>query len=429
MKFNYALLLLTLSFDPVFADDLPLHDMKSPHGIEFSFMQSDVQSTVAVSVAFKYGIGSDPQEKPVSAFAACAMLMKGAGGKSSSELYESFQDYGGSFNVSPAEDTVNMEISAPLKGILNTAKLANFVLLNPDFPEKKLAFYREDFAKKIEEFSAYPEFKTQVLFSTTAIKKHPYSNANMPKAADVRNIQVADLKPWAEQHFHKVGIVVSVVGDITQTEAGAIVDGLLDGIAPNTPLLPSPPIVLEAHGDKPYVVEAETGDQVILTMGTVWTEPMDLKSNVAMDILTRIFGDGQKARVFKDVREATGATYGLQYSWNIYDHGAVNTISGRIAKAASEKTIAIVKSSWDRFRAEGPSPEEIADGKASLAQNFADMVRNHTWVANYVRDQLTGGSTIAEVAHIPSLAEKLDVTDPSYRKQFFAENPIIVITK
>jgi zinc protease len=429
MRVIVALALLLFSVRHVFAADFALQDLKTQHGIEFSFLQSDAQSTVAVSVAFKYGLGSDPLDSPAIGALACGFIVKGAGGRTSSELFESFQDFGGNLQVTPTPDNVVVELSAPGKGILGAAQLSNLILTKPDYPAKNFPLWREELAKRIEEADRYPEVQVQRAFTNAASEPHPYFNAIMPTADSVRRVDYASLKPWVARHFALDGIVVSVVGDMNAAEASAIVDALLAGLPAATDLQPSPKVTLKARPTVPTLIAAGTGDQAILMMGSVWTRPLKVEDGLALDILSRIYGDGQKARVFKDIREATGATYGLQYSWNSNAEFGMHFISGRIAKAESDKTVALVKSSWDRFRASGPTASEIADAKASLAQNFSVMTRSHTWFANYVRDQMTSGDSIALIAKIPSLAEKIDVTQKLYLDQFFSENPIVVIAQ
>ena len=411
------------------AKDLPVVELKTPHGITFTFLHSDVQNTVAVSVAFKGGIASDPIDGPATAFAVSRLMMEGAGGKSASDIYESMQDVGGSFSVTPNPDEIYADLSAPAKGILGAAKLANLILTKPDFPERKFLQSRESLAKKIEEALAYPEFAVQNAFMTAAIEQHPYENAIAPRPEAVRNIQLSDLRPWTSRHFKTDGIMVSVVGDLEPADASGMVDALLDGLPARSDLPITPPVKARSLPVGVINVAAKTGDQAVLTLGTVVTGPVTLEQWFALDLLSRIFAGDQKSKLFKDIREATGATYGLQSSWNIYAQGSINLVSGRISKKDTDKTIALVKKSWDEFRTSGPSSGDVTNAKATSLQNLGDLRRNHVGLAGYIRDNLTGHLTTAQIATLPTIIENLNLNDTVSLALFFPENPIIVVAQ
>lgn len=429
MRIFFAVLVWALAVGTSWAGDLPVVELKTPHGITFTFLRSDVQNTVAVSVAFKGGIATDPAEGSATAFAVAGMLMEGSDGKSASEIYESMQDFGGQFNVSPTPDEIYADLSAPAKGILGAAQLANLILTKPTFPEKKFLQSRESFAKKLEEMAAYPEVAVQTAFTTAAIEPHPYMAAISPQANSVRALQITDLKPWTARHFNTGGIMVSVVGDLEPLAAAAIVDALLEGLPTTSDLPDTPPLKIKTAPLQPIIISAKTGDQAIVSLGTVAATHVTVEQWFGLDLLSRIFAGDQKSRLFKDIREATGATYGLQSSWNIYTQGSVNLVSGRIAKTGSDKTIALVKKSWDNFRTSGPTADEVSNAKAVMMQNLGDLRRSHVAMAGNIRDNLTGHLSAAQISKIPSLIESLDLNDKATLALFFPENPIIVVAQ
>ena len=164
------------------ADNLPLQDMKSPHGISFTFLKSDIQNTVAVAMAFKHGMASDDPAAPATALLVPALMMQGADGKSASELFEAFNDTGGSVSVSVQPDQTYAEVSAPLKGIQSAAQLAHLVLSKPDFPLKKFLERREAYAQSLEEYDAYPDSAVQKAFHAAVVEPHVYWRFFTPSA-------------------------------------------------------------------------------------------------------------------------------------------------------------------------------------------------------------------------------------------------------
>ena len=242
IKAFLAFVLLPLYLRWAFAGGLPLVEFKTPRGFPVIFYRSDIQDTVAIALAFDCGLACDDPKGPAVGQLAPSLFLEGADGKNSSELYESFQDVGGDFSISSTLDQTYAAISAPSKGIDGAVTLANLVFRKPDFPTSRFLRKRETAAQRIEEASAYPEFRLQKAFFETAFNTHPYVNSLLPVAANIRTITRDDVVKWRENHLALDRIIVSVVGKIDQGQAGVLVDKLLGGLPVKNSLPPVPKI-------------------------------------------------------------------------------------------------------------------------------------------------------------------------------------------
>ena len=429
IKAFLAFVLLPLYLRWAFAGGLPLVEFKTPHGISVSFFRSDIQDTVAIALAFDCGLACDDPKGPAVGQLAPSLFLEGADGKNSSELYESFQDVGGDFSISSTLDQTYAAISAPSKGIDGAVTLANLVFRKPDFPISRFLRKRETAAQRIEEASAYPEFRLQKAFFETAFNTHPYVSSLLPIATNIRTITRDDVVKWRESHLALNGIIVSVVGKIDQGQAGVLVDKLLGGLPVKNSLPPVPKINFKTTASVPVQVKGDKGDQAILMMGTAYPRDAVLKDWMVGNMLSAIFSGDQKSRLFKDIREANGATYGLQPSINFFEAMGTNTVSGRVSKVALQSTIDIALKSWNRFRNEGPTPVEIENAKANQLNMLNILSRNHVQLAGTLRDYRTGHWSTAELATLPSLIKGLNLNDPTVLKRYFSERPIVVVAQ
>ena len=411
------------------ADGLPLIEFKTPKGFAVSFYRSNVQDTVAIALAFDCGLACDDPYRPAVGQLAPSLFLEGADGKSSSELYESFQDVGGDFSISSTPDQTYAAISAPSKGIDGAVALANLVFRKPDFPMSRFIRKRETVAQRIEEASTYPEFRLQKAFFETAFDKHPYVKSMLPEAADIRSITHSDILKWRESHLALNGIIISVVGKIDQTQAGILVDRLLDGLPAKSNLPPVPKINFKSVISNPIQVKGDKGDQAILTMGNAYPRDIALKDWLAGNMLSTIFSGDQKSRLFKVIREANGASYGLQPSINFFEAMGSNSVSGRVSKVALESTIDITLKAWRTFRVEGPTPSEVENAKANQLNVLNILSRNHVQLAGTIRDYRTGHWSTAELAGMANLIRGVNLNDPAVLKRYFSENPIIVVAQ
>ena len=411
------------------AEDLPLLALTSKHGINFAFLQSDLQDTVAISIAFRGGMASDDVNGPATAYLAPGLMTAGAGGKTSSELYEAFQDVGGSFSLSSNTDQTYAELSAPSKGIVGAASLANLVLTHPDFPERKLLQRREALAERVDENNAYPETAMQKAFNMAVAEPHAYQNYFSPTAESVRRVTLADLRPWVAKHITRDRVLVAVVGNLDPDKMRDIVDILLDGLPEKSDLPDTPRMVFKPAPLAPIRIAFETGDQAILNFGMAQNFRAEIKQWVAASMLSQIFTGDQKSRLFKDIRESAGATYGLQPNLAFYDAMLVNGVTGRIDKSKVDETVALVAKSWTKFREDGPTDEEIANARANMRQMIGNVSRDHARLSSFIRDYMTGHWSAEDIGKIPMMLEEIDLKDKAMLKDLFPANPIIVIAQ
>ncbi len=411
------------------AEELPLITLKSIHGIEFTYLRSDLQDTISVSIAFKGGMASDDVNGPATAYLAPALMAASAGGKTNSEMFEAFSDVGGSFSLAANTDQTYAELSAPSKGILGAAKLANLVLTKPDFPEKKFLRRRADLAARVEESAAYPETAMQVAFNFAVAEPHPYQNYFSPTANSLRSVAQSDLRPWVAKHITRDRILVAVVGNLNYDQAREIVDQVLDGLPEKSDLPETPRMQFKSAPVQPIQVAFDTGDQAILNFGMAQNFRADLKQWIAVSMLSQIFVGDQKSRLFKNIRESSGATYGLQPNLAFYEAMLVNGVTGRIAKDKVDETIALVQKSWTKFREDGPTDEEIANARANMHQLIGNVSRDHTRLSGFIRDYLTGHWTASEISHLLALIDEIDLKDKTMLQDLFPVNPIIVIAQ
>jgi predicted Zn-dependent peptidase len=260
-------------------------------------------------------------------------------------------------------------------------ELINSILRHPDLPENRFMRKRDTMARRAEESSVYPEAAIQKAFFETAIGSHPYLNYFAPKSKNIIAVQPSDLKSWLKFHLNLKDVIVSVVGNIDQAHAGILVDKLLDGLPQNSELKPVPAAQFETPPAGPIFVKGDKSGQASIVVGSVFPRDVALKDWIAGYMLSSIFSGDQKSRLFKDIREGTAATYGLQPAINFYEAMSVNSIRGRISTANVKGTLALIAKSWDKFRNEGPTAGEAENARAEQLQSLNVLSREFCWYA------------------------------------------------
>jgi zinc protease len=411
------------------AESIPIVEFKSPRGITVTYFHSDTQDNVAIALAFDCGTACDGVNGTAIGPLALSMLYEGADGKSSSELYESLQDVGANISIDGMPDQIYGAISAPTRGIDGAVTLINSILRHPDMPENRFLRKRATMARRAEEAAVDPESAIQKALFNTAIGSHPYLSYFAPTPKNIQSVQLSDLKPWLNSHLNVKNMIVSVVGNVDQTQAGLLVDKLLDGLPQSSDLKPVPVAQFRTPPAGPVIVPGDKSGQAAIVVGSVFPRDVALKDWVAGLMLSSIFSGDQKSRLFKDIREGTAATYGLQPSLNFYEALSVNSIRGRISSASVKDTLALIAKSWDKFRNEGPTAEETVNARAGQLNMLNVIARNHENLAGMLRDYRTGHWSVAEIASVPDVIQNVNLNDPAVLKRYFSEKPIVVVAQ
>ncbi len=408
---------------------IPLESFTTPQGHAVVLLQDKIQDTVAIAMAFKCGLACDDEKSYAAGFLAPSLTMDGAAGQSGSEIYEDFMDTGGTLNFSANSDETYLSLSAPSSGLDDAVKIANMVLTKPDFPENKLAQKRDRLATSIDENRLDADIKAQLAFIDASVGPSSYDHYFSPKAEDIRQVTTDQMKTWLKRHVATDGVLISVVGNIEKDKAGEVVDKLLAGLPQKSDDTKFPELKFQNPKPEPIVVQGDGGKQVVVNFGIIGKRPEKLEDWLGGSMLAKIFASGQKSRLFAQVREATGQTYGLESDFNFYEQLGMNRVKGRLGTTALDQSLAVMRKAWDQFRVEGPTEAEIKEARFDMFSEFGSVLRDHQQAAERIRDYLTGHWSAEELSRMPEIISGIDLHDKALRERFFTENPITVIVQ
>ena len=408
---------------------IPLQSFTTAQGHAVVLLQDKVQDSVAIALAFKCGLACDNEDEYAAGLLAPALTMEGAGGESSSEIFEDFMDTGGTLNFSANSDETYLSLSAPSSGLNDAVKIANMVLTKPDFPENKLVQRRNRLAIAIDENKLDAEIKGLLAFIDAGVGPSTYDHYFSPRAEDVRKVSTPQLKTWLQRHVATDGVLITVVGNIENAKAGEMVDKLLAGLPQKSDDTKFPTISFQKSKPTPVVVDGDGGKQVVVNFGMIGKRPESLSDWLGGAMLARIFASGQKSRLFAQVREATGQTYGLDSDFNFYEQLGMNRVRGRLGTTNLDQSLAVMKKAWDQFRAEGPTEAEIKEARFAMINELSNVMRDHQAAAERLRDYLTGHWSVDELARMPEIISGIDLNDKALRERFFTPDPITVVVK
>lgn len=340
---------------------------------------------VSYRLAFLSGDADDPADSVGLTSALAAMLTEGTENYSSRALAEKIERLGASVSASASDDfTV---IAASTLALYNSEilQLVAEIVFKPTFPENELDLYRRNTIEHLKFQRSQPNFlageqKARILYG-----KHPYSRVS-PTAADIESITAADLANRHRKAFVPNNAVLIVVGDVEQA---TIVDE-----------------IREHFGDwqKGAIDERRFSDLKDLDTArlTLVDRPGSAQSNIVLSnlairrddpdcfpvlVMNQVLGAGASSRVFMNLREEKGYTYGAYTRLDARKEAGDFEATAEVRTAVTGDSLKEFFYELNRIRDEDVAPNELADAKNFLTGVFPIRAETQEGLTNLIVSQ------------------------------------------
>jgi zinc protease len=265
--------------------------------------------------------------------------------------------------------------------VLNTLK-RNFdpaldlmadIVINPTFPNEELDRNKKDFLGRIAQETVQPGALAARAFAKVMYGEgHPYAQSptGTGTAKSVNAITRADLEAFHKANYLPNNAVFVLAGDITMAEAQAKLEKAFKNWKPGTAT--TQPIPAPKPPDKTtiYVVDKPGAAQSMVFVGNLGVAP-DSPDRYAVLLFNNALGGGSRGRLYMNLREAKGYTYGAysDFTWRrgIGPFAARASVQTKFTKEAVSE---FVKELTEIGSTRPLTAEEIAANKDNLAKKY-----------------------------------------------------------
>lgn len=355
------------------------------NGLRLIVFENHRLPLVSLRLAFCSGDIHDP-EKGVGLTAAMAsMLTEGTQNYTSRELAERIERFGANLSANSSDD---FTIVAASSLSLYTSELLHLmaeVVLRPTFPEDELDLYRRNTVEHLKFQRSQPGFLANEQAARLIYGNHPYSRVS-PKAADIEMIDRAALAGFHTKRLIPNNAILIAVGDVTRGEFIDEVNELFGdwqrGSEPagnfNKPV---------AHDSRRLTIVDRPGSAqsniVLANLGIERNHP----DYFPLLVMNQVLGAGASSRVFMNLREEKGYTYGA------YTRLEAKKLAGNFEATAEVRTPVTGDSLKEffyelgRIRDEKVGDAELADAKSFLTGVFPIRAETQEGLTNLIVNQ------------------------------------------
>ena len=328
------------------------------------------------------GALNDPADVPGLANVTAAMLKEGTKTRSSKQIAEQSDELGATIGAQApwASETTTFTASGLSDNAAQWIPLATDVLLNPTFPESELNKLRQRMKVQLQQQRGQAGFLTQERFSRAVYGNHPAAiTSPTPQALD--KITPAMLAEWHSARYLPENAILGIAGDITPAEVKNMFAPLSEWKAGSTKV-GLPVATKPASGRRIFLVDRPGSVQTEVEIGNIAISRLD-SDYIPMVVMDRIVGGGAAARLFMNLREIHGYTYGA-YSMLVARRYAGPWIAqGSMRTDATGGAMTEFMNEINRIRDQPVPEKELEEVKRSIVASFALTLEHPTEVLDY----------------------------------------------
>jgi len=344
---------------------------KLPNGLTLLVLEQHKLPTVAFSLRIESGAMTDPKDMPGLASFTADMLREGTTHRSSSQLASDVDNMGATLNASAPFGSNTTQISA--SGLAPNADrildLFSDALLNPTFPQDELDKYKKRQLANLEQQRSEPGFLAEEKFREALYRIFPAA-VTTATPDSVNRATPANLQAFHDHYYVPNNAILGVVGDVQSDAIKELVIKYL-GEWKNRPLEKEslselPP----AAPFKILLVDRPGSVQTNIVAGDYGARRVDADF-VPLTVMNRVLGGGPQARLFLNLREVHGYTYGAYSRVGDENYREAWTVNTEVRTPVTDGSMHELMNEFNRIRTEKVPESELDEARHAIVAGFA----------------------------------------------------------
>ncbi|WP_309083865.1 pitrilysin family protein [Chelativorans sp.] len=357
---------LALAFSLPARADLDIVEVTSAKGIKAWLVEDPSDPLVAISFAFKGGTIQEPQGKEGVAGLTVGLLEDGAGNLDADAFQQRLYESGADLSLYPSSDMIAGTLRVLAGETEEPLELLSLALSAPRFEADEFARERSRTLSRLRAEKNDPDSRGARELASVLYGDHPLGR--LATEETVSALTRDDLAAFHRRMFARSNLVVGVVGAIDPETLKRVLDEVFGGLPEKADLAEIPPPTLNFGRQVREVYDRPQTSTSLFYPGPATASPELYPASLLVQILG---GGGLDSRLFTELRERRGLTYGANAAldsatgWGEVSVG-FSTRSDRAAEAlqAAQDVIADMVE-------KGPTPEELAAAKKYLIGAYA----------------------------------------------------------
>jgi zinc protease len=337
-------------------------------------------------VILEGGAARDPAGLPGVASFTASMVTEGTKTRSAIQLSDELGFLGASLGAGASMDAAYVSGYALSRHLPKLLELLADLAMNPAFPPSDFARVQDQRKVSILQQRDQPGAIASKAFGKLFWGDHPYGQPAGGTEESVAGTTREELARFHADHWRPGAAELVVVGDVDvaslRAELGKVF-AAWKGSEPARPVSAELPVARR----RAVLVEKGGASQTFLILGM----PGMARGNpdfIAAQVLFEVLGGGSSSRLFRDLREDKGYTYGLSARESAQKLGGTSYLGGSVRADATAQAIRDLLAQVNALR-DVPVPEaELADSKDGIVRSLPGDFATVAGIAGRVAEQV-----------------------------------------
>ncbi len=265
-------------------------------------------------VVLSGGLSDPPDNRGLASFTA-ALLREGTKTRTSLQIAEQMESLGATLNANSdlSSFTTTITSSGLVQNLDRALDILADVIREPSFPADEVEKYKTRTISQLQLQRTNPNFLARERFNRAIYSEHPAGFVS-PPIDSLKKTTSADLARFHSAHYLPNNAILAVVGQVTLKEILPKIEREFGdwkrAAAPQTKIDSVP----AQSAPKIYLIDRPGSVQTVIQLGNLGIERMD-PDYFALLVMDKVVGNDPAARLFRNLREAKGYTYGAYSSF------------------------------------------------------------------------------------------------------------------
>src|SRR5882724_2575064 len=344
------------------------HEITLPNGLAVVVVEDSRLPLVSYRFALRTGDAHDPLELPGLMDMLTGLLTEGTESRTSREIADEVARLGATLHAGANSDYTTVAASSLATFSENILELLADVALRPVFPPNEVELAKQNTKESLKQQRAQPSFLASEMVARVMFGQHPY-HVTAPTPESIDRTTRERLVAFHRATFVANNAVLLVAGDVQQDAILLQVENLFGNWQPGHlpgDDFPPPP---QRTSRSAYIVDRPGSAQaniVIANQGITRTSP----DYFPMLVMHTVLGANASSRLFMNLREEKGYTYGAYSSLDARRTAGTFRATAEVRTPVTGDSLKEFFYELNRIRNEPVSEKEIADAKSYLTGVF-----------------------------------------------------------
>jgi len=342
------------------------------NGLRVVLLPSDKVPTFNMQlVVLSGGLSDKPDYRGLATFTA-TLLREGTTKRSSKDIAEQIDALGATLaaNAGLSSMTSTVTTSGLVENLDQTLELFSDVIRNPTFPQAEVDKYKTRTLAQLQFQRSIPQFLAQEQFSRAIYGTSHPASLIVPPAESIKKLTTKDLTEFHSTYYRPNNAIIAIVGDVTMKDIMPKLEKAFgDWPKADVPVasIPAAPAQTES---RIYLIDRPGSVQTVLQLGTLGIERTS-PDYFAVLMADRVLGGGPSGRLFLNLREDKGYTYGAYSNFGGSKFRGTWGASSEVRTDVTEGAMKEFMYELNRLRKEPVPAEELENAKRAIVGSFA----------------------------------------------------------